>query len=195
MIDKARNDFPGHSWILADARAYAVSASFDLIFSNASIQWIPDHRALLGKLAAMLSADGILAVQVPRFNEMAISEVIESVSRSERWREATKRCAQLFTFHDPGFYYDLLSNFMKSVDLWETDYHHVMESHLSIVEWIRSTALKPYLDAIGIGEEMKDFEASVLAGLKQVYPARFDGRVLFPFKRLFFIGYINVTRR
>ncbi len=188
MIEKAQRNFPHQEWILADASEYVPPADFDLVFSNAAIQWIPNHRALIAKMAGMLSAEGVLAFQVPRFNEMAISRIIDSVCRSKRWRKATERCARLFAYHDAGFYYDLLSGQLKSVDIWETAYYHIMESHLSIVEWLRSTAIRPYLDAIGSENDAEDFEADLLDGIKRAYHARSDGRVFFPFKRLFFIG-------
>ncbi len=51
-----------------------------------------------------------------------------------------------------------------------------------------ASSRRPYLRAIGTEEGAKDFEADLLDGIKRVYAARSDGRVFFPFKRLFFIG-------
>jgi trans-aconitate 2-methyltransferase len=189
MIEKARRDFPGQEWQLSDAASYAPAALFDLIFSSSAIQWIPNHRDLAHRMTRMLTGEGVLAVQTPRFDQMAVNDVLESVSGRLRWRKITERCAGLFTCHDPGFYYELLSGLMDAVEIWETDYFHIMASHLAILDWIRSTGMKPYLDAIGDENANRDFEAEVLEGLKRVYPLQSDGRVLFPFKRLFFVAY------
>ena len=81
-----------------------------------------------------------------------------------------------------------MSTYYKRIDLWQTDYIHIMESQYSIIEWIRSTGLKPYLDCLK-DKEKQEFENGVLAEIKGDYPIQNNGKVLFPFKRLFMIGY------
>ncbi len=189
MIDKAKTDYPRQEWVLSDIYNFEPDEKFDIIFSNAAIQWIPDHKKLFEKLFTLLADNGIIAVQIPEFREMVLGRLIDSLSQRERWRAAMDGCADLFTYNNFSYYYDLLAGRMKTVDIWETDYIHVMDSHMSILEWIRSTGLKPYLDCIGDEKERKDFENEVLAEIKKHYPEQKDGKVLFPFKRLFFIGY------
>jgi trans-aconitate 2-methyltransferase len=94
----------------------------------------------------------------------------------------------LFTYHDEKYYYDLMSSDYKSVEFWQTDYIHILESQYSIIEWIRSTGIKPYLDCLR-DEERPLFESEVLAEIKYDYPVQNDGKVLFPFIRLFMVGY------
>ena len=53
---------------------------------------------------------------------------------------------------------------------------------------IRSTGLRPYLDRLESNIDKKDFEDEVLKDIKRYYPIQKNGKVLFPFKRLFFIG-------
>jgi trans-aconitate 2-methyltransferase len=52
---------------------------------------------------------------------------------------------------------------------------------------MESTALRPYTDHLE-GEQIVDFKASVCKLLKTTYIAQLDGRVLFPFKRLFVVA-------
>ncbi len=188
MIEKAKAEYPEREWILCDAAEYDSSDPFDIVYSNALIQWIPGHERLLTRFLSLLSARGILAVQVPQFTEMPLGRIVGEVSRRSRWADKTRGCAELFTFHDYRFYHDLLAEKVRSLDMWETDYIHRMESHWAVIEWIRSTGLKPYLERLG-DDERADFEREVLDGVKGSYPAQSDGAVLFPFKRLFFIGY------
>jgi trans-aconitate 2-methyltransferase len=158
------------------------------VFSNATIQWIPNHEILFEKLFNLISSEGVLAIQVPRFNDMPLSIAIEKVAHQNRWQESPKGCVDLFTYHEANYYYNLMSTYYKRIDLWQTDYFHIMESRYSIIEWIRSTGLKPYLDCL-INEEKQEFENGVLDEIKGDYPIQNNGKVLFPFKRLFMIGY------
>lgn len=188
MIEKAKTSYPANTWIVADASQYISSKKYDIVFSNATIQWIPNHAALFKKLFDLTNPGGVLAIQVPRFNEMPLSGAIEKVADQARWKAVVSGCSDLFTYHDEKYYYDLLSPHYKSVEFWQTDYFHVLESQPAIIEWIRSTGLKPYLDCLK-DEEKPLFENEVLAAIKYDYPVQKDGKVLFPFKRLFMIGY------
>lgn len=190
MIEKAKKDFPQQEWILADAAHFETDLRFSLIFSNAAIQWMPDHEALFTKFTDLLAEKGIIAIQFPQFDQMVLGRIIHSVSQRERWREKTEGCSGLFTYHQAGFYYDLLSSRMKSIEMWETDYIHVMPSHPSIVDWIKSTGLRPFLERLNDEQERKDFENEVLQGIVEHYPQQKDGCVLFPFKRFFLVGYM-----
>ena len=189
MIEKAGEDYPHQEWIVADASTYEPNIKFDLVFSNATIQWIPDHEGLLAKFHTLLTDNGIMAIQIPLFWDMKVGKAIKKLTRDNRWKAQTNQVVNLFTIHDYQFYYDQLSDLFKAADLWETTYMHVLESHLSILEMIRSTGLKPFLDILDNVPDKCAFETEVLKEIKRDYPAHEDGKVIFPFKRLFFIGY------
>ncbi len=93
------------------------------------------------------------------------------------------------TRETPSFYYDLLQPIATRLDIWETEYYHVMDSHQSIVDWFRGTGLRPFLAALENDVQRQQFEQQVLAGYKAAYPAQKDGRILFPFRRLFIVAY------
>jgi trans-aconitate 2-methyltransferase len=188
MIKQAQTNYPDNTWILADASKHTSKTKYDIVFSNATIQWIPDHEKLFKKLFNLTNNGGVLAIQVPRFDEMPLSKAIQKVAEKIKWKETTKGCEDLFTYHNARYYYNLLSVNTRSVEFWQTDYIHIMESQYAIVEWIRSTGMKPYLDCLK-DEDKKLFEIEVLAEIKHNYPVQNDGKILFPFKRLFMIGY------
>jgi trans-aconitate 2-methyltransferase len=48
--------------------------------------------------------------------------------------------------------------------------------------------MKPYLDSLPTDESRDEFEREVLSECKAAYPLQRDGRILYPFKRLFFIA-------
>jgi trans-aconitate 2-methyltransferase len=188
MIDKAKKSYPDNIWIVADASKYTSDTKYDIVFSNATIQWIPNHENLFKNFLNLTNDGGVLAVSVPRFDEMPISKILNKVAGNEKWKTATKGCAETFTRYDYQFYYNLISPDYQTVEMWQTDYIHVLESQPAIIEWISSTGMKPYLDRLQ-EKEKTQFEDEVLSEIKHYYPVQNNGKVLFPFKRLFTIGY------
>jgi len=188
MIEKAKTDYPDQLWKISDAGKDKFPDTYDIVFSNATIQWIPDHAALFNKFFQNLNKNGVLAVQIPLFWDMPLGKSIENISNQSRWKSATRGVRELFTIHDSSFYFDLLSVHSDKIEMWETYYMHIMDSHVSILEMIRSTGLKPYLDRLETENDKKDFEAQLLMEIAKDYPIQQNGKVLFPFKRLFFIA-------
>jgi trans-aconitate 2-methyltransferase len=189
MIERAKRDYPEMSWVLGDATALDAREAYDLVFSNAALQWMPEHEELVPRLLAAAKTGGALAVQIPRFKGMPVNAAIERVAASARWRALTEGCAEGHHYHEPVRYYDMLCGLAKRIDLWQTHYSHVLPSRGAIIDFIRGTGMKPYLDALP-GTELKDeFEREVLSECEPLYPLRADGKVLFPFDRLFFIAY------
>jgi trans-aconitate 2-methyltransferase len=93
--------------------------------------------------------------------------------------------------HDPAFYYDLLAPRAASVDIWEAVYQHVLPSADAIVEWYKGRGLRPFLEAMGSDTERDVFMSRYTEKIRAAYPVRPDGKVLFPFRRLFVIAYSN----
>lgn len=157
---------------------------FDVIFSNAVIHWIPDHESLLARLVRALKPSGVLAIQMPLYHEMPVYSLVDGLYR-ERFPDSPFAIDQAFNFHSADYYYDLLTQMPGRFSIWEANYIHVMASHDQILEMIRSTGLKPYLDAIQGDTSKAEFASAVLHNLPALYKRQRDGRVLFPFKRLF----------
>jgi len=188
MIEMAHSDYPEGDWRLLDAGKDDLPGECDIVYSNATIQWIPDHPLLLSKFRRMLNDRGTLAVQVPQFFNMPLGVLIENISHDDRFAAATAGVRDLFTIHSPVEYYDMLAPLFGKVSLWQTDYIHCMDSAESILAMIRSTGLKPYLDRLANDAQRGVFEELVLDGIRREYPVQQNGKVLFPFKRLFFVA-------
>jgi len=186
MIGRARADYPDQTWIIGDAASLETDRTFDLVFSNAVIHWIPDHESLLRRLFKLVNKRGILAIQVPANQESPLYKIIIKIARSARWSPSTSGREQLITYHNAEYYYNLLVSRTREIALWETTYHHILNSHQELIEWYRSTAMKPYLDSLRNDGERAHFEKEVLDECKAYYPLQSDGRILYPFKRLFF---------
>ena len=188
MIERARKDYPNQGWQILDVSSDEIKGNYDIVFSNATIQWIPNHSQLLKIFHNLLTNKGLIAIQLPLFWDMPIGKAILRIAADSRWFSVTKGVSDLFTIHDYSFYYDSLSELYHSIDIWETDYFHILDSQLSILEMIRGAGLKPYLDRLETDIDKKDFEETVLKEIIKDYPLQEDGKVLFPFKRLFFIA-------
>ncbi|HMN29736.1 MAG TPA: methyltransferase domain-containing protein [Caldilineaceae bacterium] len=187
MIEKAKADYPTSQWAVMDALDIRYANQFDIVFSNAVIHWIPDHESLIRRLVQALTEQGVLAIQMPLYHEMPVYALVDQLYH-EMFPESRFAIGSVFNFHSADYYYDLLSQLPCAFSLWETSYIHVMTSHQQIVDMIKSTGLKPYLDEIRDDAQKTDFANAVLYNLPAIYPRQRDGRVLFPFKRLFLIA-------
>lgn len=189
MIAKARQACPQGEWITADAARWSPDALYSLVFSNAALQWIPDQRALLPRLFAAVEPGGALAVQVPANTDSPLYQAVQRVAQRPPWQERLAGCDQALTYRDAAFYYDILSSLSSRVSLWDTTYYHVLASRQGLIEWYSSTGLRPYLERLAENDLQQAFKREILAECQAAYPLQQDGKVLFPFRRLFFIAY------
>ncbi len=186
MIAKARAAHPGGAGYPATSRSGRTARTrFDVVFSNAAMQWVPDHRSAFPRLLEHVAPGGALAVQMPANFEAEAHTLMRAVA--SRY-PATAGVREWFT-HDTGFYYDSLAPLAARIDLWSTEYIHVMEGPEKIVEWYAGSGMRPFLDALSTDADREAFTADYLAAIRHAYPARPDGRVLFPFRRLFIVAY------
>lgn len=187
MLRKAKEDHPGLAWLERDAGGDLSDLGlFDLVFSNAAFQWIPDHDGLLPRLFALLAPGGRVAVQVPDNHDSAVHEALRELLRDSRWDTALPG-ARGVSCETPETWYGRLSRSTERIELWRTEYYHVMESPDEILEWSRGTMLRPYLEKLS-EEAGTEFVAAMGERIRTSYPQQADGKVLFRFRRLFFIA-------
>ncbi len=187
MLAQAVEAAPGVEWRKADIATFPLSPAFDLVYSNAALHLLGDHAQLFPRLAQSVSPGGVLAVQMPLNHAMPSHTGMAAAAMEGSWVE---RLAPLLRRHpvaEAGVYYDLLRPYLLRLDIWETSYLQVMEGPDPVVEWTRGTALKPLLDALE-GAEREAFLTDYSRRMREAYPARPDGRTLFPFRRLFLVG-------
>ena len=189
MSERARRTYPDSHWCVADAAYWKAEEPVDLIFSNAMLHWVPDHEHLCPRLLEQAAAGGALAVQAPAHYDSPLHREMLEVSRQPLWTERMDRARNALTNHPPEFYYDLLAQMASRVDVWETTYYHVLAGPGSVLDWFRGTGLRPFLEALADDEERGRFETMLGDRYEKTYPRRPNGRVLFPFRRLFFVAY------
>ena len=189
MIEKAKKDYPDTEWIIGDASTFAFDKEYDVVFSNAALQWIQNHDSLIPRLFSIVAPSGALAVQVPANNESPLYKAVLSVSSKEKWSKFTSGCESILNYRILEYYHNILAPISSQLDLWETIYYHVMNSHIELVEWYEGTGMRPFLERLPDDGSRKEFENEILAECRQSYRIRKDGKVLYPFKRIFFVAY------
>jgi trans-aconitate 2-methyltransferase len=162
---------------------------FDIVFSNAALQWVPDHGQLFPRLFARVAPGGALAVQMPAHHGSAAHRTILEVADDPTWSHLMSGPRSAMTREPPAFYYDVLQPLASHIEIWVTEYFHIMEGPEAMVEWFRGTGLRPFLAALETEEQKLSFEAKLLAGFSRSYPRQKDNRMLFPFRRLFIVAY------
>jgi trans-aconitate 2-methyltransferase len=188
MLAKARARLPQCAFIQADLARWTPPERTNLLFANASFQWLPDHPAVLRRMLQALPAGGVLAVQMPdNVDEPALVLMSQVAGRGPWAGNPALAQAAREPLPRPQAYYDLLKPLCAELDIWRTIYNHVMEGPQAIVEWFKGSALRPYLSALDPAMS-NDFLAAYLEEIKQHYGARTDGRVLLPFPRVFIVA-------
>jgi trans-aconitate 2-methyltransferase len=186
MLEKARARLPGIRFELADAAGWTPAEPVDLIFANAVFQWLPQHPAVLRRLMEHLAPGGVLAVQMPdnltEASHRLMRETAAAMPFAARFEDAARA-----PLPPVGSYYDFLVDRAARLDIWHTAYNHPLADAAAIVEWVKSTGLKPFLDPLQPGERQA-FLADYLARIREAYPPQKDGKVLLRFPRLFIVA-------
>lgn len=190
LATASKSPKPGETiaWQQADIGSWQAKNPVDLIYSNAALQWLKGHDALFPHLMRQLAAGGALMVQMPRNHGAPSHTLMEAaIAKRPALVERLKSKPRSHPPGDPGYFYDLLRPLSASVDIWETEYLHVLSGDDPVVEWTKGTALKPVLDSMDQAER-DDFLAEYKAACRQAYKPRADGKTLFPFRRIFIVA-------
>ena len=185
MLERARELYSDIEFIKLDANGdlNQVNEKFDVVFSNACIQWLKNHRELLPKLMTLLNPNGILAVQIPMQAEHPVHIIINELVNTDKWRN--KAVPRQYNNLSAEEYFDVLSDISSDFEIWETTYCHRMHSCKSIIEWYKGTGLRPYLEQLS-KTDADEFINDVYNKLKVKYKIQNNGEILFRFPRLFF---------
>jgi trans-aconitate 2-methyltransferase len=191
MLAQAKAAHPEWNWVQADAATWKSDHLFDLVFSNAALQWVPNHAEVFPRLFQLVAPGGAFAIQMPGNFYAATHTIMAEVAHGPLWRDILQNATEGIGVEPLSFYYDLLHPLTASLDLWETEYLHILDSPEAILEWIRGTGMRPYLQALSNDQQRKQFQDLCLERFRKAYPRRKSGKVLFPFRRIFMIAYKN----
>ncbi|RIL06281.1 MAG: trans-aconitate 2-methyltransferase [Proteobacteria bacterium] len=177
---------PRVSFAQGDLRTWAPAAPLDRIVSNAALQWVGEHDALLGRWVGWLAPGGALAVQMPNNDGEPTHRILHALWRDARFAAALGAAPPAVRVQPGAWYAERLLALGCEVDVWETRYLHRMPDAAAIVEWVKGTALRPVLSRLD-GAPRDAFLAAYHERIEAAYP-RGEHGVWFPFPRLFFVA-------
>ena len=186
MLEAARKRLPRLRFESADANSWIPDPDVDLVFANATYQWIPDHLTQLPRLLAALRTGAVLAVQMPDNVAEPTHRLMKEVAETGPWAARLAGAARAPLPPAPS-YYEALKPVAARIDIWRTTYHHVLANAAAIVEFVSSTGLRPFLDPLSETERAEYL--SVYNGrIAKAYPPMSEGKVLLAYPRLFIVA-------
>ncbi|PBC63076.1 trans-aconitate methyltransferase [Streptomyces sp. Tue6028] len=173
----------------ADLTDWAPTQTYDMIVSNAALQWVPGHLDAFSGWLDALAPGGVLAFQVPNNLDAPLHALLRELAGTARWKEHLGGLLRPDdSVHDPLVYLDRLARLGCAVDVWETTYMQQLTGEDPVLDWAKGTALRPVLTALADEPEARDaFVAEYRELLRDAYPAEPYGTVL-PFRRLFAVA-------
>jgi trans-aconitate 2-methyltransferase len=169
----------------ADLTEFSVDGPVDVIISNATLQWVDDHRSVLPRLVEQLAPGGWLAFQVPGNQNEPSHTLLHQLGSDPRFAAATGVIDRR-VMPPASTYLAYLIELGCTTDAWETTYLHVLTGDDPVFAWISGTGARPYLQALD-DDQREAFVTEYKALLRQAYPPQPFGTVL-PFRRIFAVA-------
>ena len=156
LAQTAKHEGGGVRFEAADIRTWMPATSYDLVFSNAALQWVEGHEELWPRLASWVAPGGQIAIQMPMNDDHPSHATARALASEEPYASllaaggggagggggrfptlAPERYAELL--HALGF---------ERPRVHVEVYGHLLPDTRSIVEWIKGSALTPYRDRL-----------------------------------------------
>jgi trans-aconitate 2-methyltransferase len=185
MLERARPlAYDGLSFGMADIDTFEWRESYDLVFSNAALQWVPDNAGLLTRLTKALTPGGQLAVQVPANDDHPAYALAAAVAGEEPFLTAQGGFRRESHTLAPERYATLLDRLgYTSQHVRLQVYPHHLASREDMIEWVKGTLLLAYQKQMP-ADLFPQFVARFRERLFQQVPDTHP--VFFPFKRILF---------
>ena len=174
---------------LLDVRDWAPEPDTDVVVSNAVLQWVPGHPALLDEWSRKLPPGAWLAIQVPGNFDAPSHRSIRELAARDEWTERLEPAGILQPRNvlDPTGYATVLAAAGCAVDAWETTYLQRLTGDDPVLTWVKGTALRPVRDALD-DVTWDRFTAELGSMLREAYPRQPDGTTWLPFRRVFAVA-------
>jgi|SRR5580692_2104706 trans-aconitate 2-methyltransferase len=187
MLAEARSSGVAAQWREADLAQWSPDEACDVIYSNAALQWVPDHANLLPRLISHLMPGGWFAFQVPCNFTEPCHTLIHEIARNGPWQDKLANVRDWWNVRSPHEYFDILEPEASHIDIWETRYVQVLDGEDAVYRWMSGTGLRPFANALE-EREREDFLHEYKMRLRALYPIRASGKTLYPFQRLFVVA-------
>ncbi len=182
MLDKAdKFSRTGLSFSKVDIQNFGGKPLYDLIFSNAALQWIDDHPQLFTSLVKSLKQGGQLAIQMPSNSDHPSHALAYALAEESPYQEALNGYSRKFPVLAPEAYAELLFKLgCETPDVRLQVYGHILDSSKEVVEWVKGTLLTPFQSRMTpemFDQFLKEYTTRLMAKLG-------EGRYFYAFKRV-----------
>ena len=154
----------------------------DLVFANASIQWVDDHASLFPRLAATLGSGGQLAVQMPANEDHPSHAVAREAAQAAPHAEALGGFVYRHSIESPEWYAEQLARLgFAEQHVRMQVYLHRLPGPEDVVEWVKGSLLTGYRNRLPTADYetfLADYRERLMAVLADERP------YLYPFKRV-----------
>jgi trans-aconitate 2-methyltransferase len=171
----------------ADIATWTDDATLDIVFSNAALQWVPDHAAVIARWARALEPGGQLAIQMPANGDHPSHTISRQLAEEmiadpppDSWVNVETLEFYSQTLFDLGF---------AEQHVRQQIYGHILDSSEAVIEWVKGTTLtriRAVLDASRYDEYLDEYGRRLLAELGDQRP------YFYPFKRILIWGRLPV---
>jgi trans-aconitate 2-methyltransferase len=158
---------------------------WDLIFSNAALQWSDNHEVLFTRLISMLSDNGQLAIQMPMQKENLLNQLLSDLVQEKPfvdYLQGWKRESPLLSID--GYAQIFFENGLNNIQVIQKVYPIIADTPEKLFDFIAGSALIPYMERMSEGEQ-HEFTTAYRLRIQQAYK-RFPA--IYVFKRLLLYG-------
>ena len=188
MLKEVRASGIDARFIAADIAEWRPKSPYDVIYSNAALQWLGDHENLIPRLFSFVAPGGVLAIQMPKNYDEVCQVLVREAVADPRWSDKLADARDWWNGLPAERYYDLIAPDANRVDLWETRYFHILEGKDAVFHWMMGTSLRPF--AAALESPLKEvFLEDYRLTLAAAYPPRPDGKTIHRFLRLFLVAF------
>ncbi|CBS87820.1 methyltransferase domain-containing protein [Azospirillum lipoferum] len=178
-------------YLHADLAVWRPHWPTDLVISAGGLQHVAGHDRLFPELLQSLGPGGVLAVALPRPQNQTTHSLLLETAADGPWADRLHGAWPAAPLtegrgYDVQDYYDWLGREGASIELWETEYFHVLDGDVPLVQWLHQAALAPVMDRL-TGPELDRFLAAYRRRLEAAYPEHSSGNTLIPTKWLFVV--------
>lgn len=154
---------------------------YDLIFSNAALQWLDDHNTLMENIIKRINPGGQLLVQVPASHKLFTHVSLNEIASTAPFNIHLKGYVRKQPVLDIDEYAQIMFDHgFKELVVYEKIYPHILKDEQAVFDWVSGTALLRFLERLP--EELKeDFIQAFRQKLQEKYNS---SPVFYPFKRI-----------
>ncbi len=186
MVDRARSHHSSGTWSVEDISTWASDAPLDVIYSNAALHWIDDHRSLFRRLRSYVSDRGVFAAQMPDNWAEPTHRIPAEVLDSGGWPDAARSALLRDRLSTVDDYVRWLQP--AAVDAWRTTYYHRLSGEDPVWTWVTGSILRPVLDRLTPAQRER-FAGECRERYRVAYPPDHNSSVTLPFSRLFLVAH------